>query len=284
MRPTGTSPGRPWLNALIAINLFLSPAFGWWEGDEFVPGPFTNFKTEPDLKASLVQIAQQPKDLSTLAPGYIFFTAFFRNYTYGPHIVDQNGVSHLHRPHHRLHSLIKQKSKELVWSGQPIMIGRAQSIHVCDYLGESGNHLCFADHSGGGRSHNRILDNSYTSLKREYPNRKYEGHSHLNSHEFRVLEGGRTLLQAVTQDKTVNLEAFQGPADGKIGDCCFQELDVATGRELFWWCWLDNFPIEESHPPGTVVPDDPVWDALHMNSVDKNVEGDYLVSFRSTLR
>ena len=72
----------------------------------------------------------------------------------------------------------------------------------------------------------------------------------------------------------------------------FQELDVETGELLFEWRSLDHnltSPMTSYIGPGSTdtsgdgqSPATP-WDYFHINTVDKNRDGDYLVSARHTL-
>lgn len=76
---------------------------------------------------------------------------------------------------------------------------------------------------------------------------------------------------------------------------CFQDINVLSGNSTFEWCWLDHFPLWETntYPSGGPnitgnITSSKVgkgterypWDAWHVNSIDKNFEGDYLLSTR----
>lgn len=71
--------------------------------------------------------------------------------------------------------------------------------------------------------------------------------------------------------------------DGWIYDCLFQEIDLATGTLLFQWRSSDSYPVEESYAPfigneGSSPSN--AWDYFHINSIDKDPEGNYYISSR----
>ncbi|RLL97937.1 hypothetical protein CFD26_104254 [Aspergillus turcosus] len=76
---------------------------------------------------------------------------------------------------------------------------------------------------------------------------------------------------------------------GWVIDGVFQEVDIETGDVLFEWKSLDHVPLSATLAPlrldglvGDGLTNDSAWDYFHINSVDKNSEGDYLVSARHT--
>jgi hypothetical protein len=64
-----------------------------------------------------------------------------------------------------------------------------------------------------------------------------------------------------------------------------QEVDVATGKVLFDWHSLGHVAIDESYVPlsgpGSPPPGNP-YDYFHVNSVEKEPDGNYLISARNT--
>src|SRR5207244_5944877 len=61
----------------------------------------------------------------------------------------------------------------------------------------------------------------------------------------------------------------------------FQELDIRTGRVLFEWHSIDHVPLVESYYR---LPRDPdrTYDYFHINSIDVDRDGNFLVSSRNT--
>lgn len=68
-----------------------------------------------------------------------------------------------------------------------------------------------------------------------------------------------------------------------IWDCLFQEIDLATNELLFEWRASDHHALNETFRDigGDGVKDSP-WDWYHINSVQKDELGNYLVSARYT--
>ena len=64
------------------------------------------------------------------------------------------------------------------------------------------------------------------------------------------------------------------------------ELDIATGKVLFEWSSLDHVQPDESVLPinsgqaGSGYNSSDAWDYFHINSVDKDADGNYLISAR----
>ena len=170
---------------------------------------------------------------------------------------------------------------------------RALDFHVCDYLGGLGNHLCFNDalpiqqwgHSSGVI---RFFDNTYSQVGPEF------GATNAligpDVHELNTPAGynGQIFLQDVYETVPANLTAYGGPADGYVISGCVQEIEIATESVNFQWCSFDYVPLNQSHislnPPGdgiagTGTAGSP-YDYFHLNSIDKDANGDYLVSSR----
>ena len=66
----------------------------------------------------------------------------------------------------------------------------------------------------------------------------------------------------------------------------FSELDIATGELLFEWSSLDHVQPDESvllinlGQAGSGYNSSDAWDYFHINSVDKDADGNYLISAR----
>lgn len=106
-----------------------------------------------------------------------------------------------------------------------------------------------------------------------------------NMHEFNVLDGGKTALACAYRPEYMDLGDLGRPAEyGWVMTGGFVEMDTATGQVLFEWMSPGQIPIHESVRVGTLdAPSGaPGWDYVHVNSVDKNRFGDYLLSGRFT--
>ena len=112
-------------------------------------------------------------------------------------------------------------------------------------------------------------------------------------HEFKMTpySDGTTALMTVYQprqyDLTTNPRFNIRNGMGWIVEGVFQEVDIETGAVLFEWRSLDHVDPGLSWTlPGTTdtsgdgLHEQTPWDYFHINSVDKNEDGDYLISAR----
>lgn len=106
-----------------------------------------------------------------------------------------------------------------------------------------------------------------------------------NMHDFNVLDGGKTALACSYRGEYVPLGDLGRPDEyGWITTGGFVEMDTATGEVLFEWNSLGYIPIHESVKvsPDWAPSSEPGWDYVHVNSIDKNAAGDYILSARFT--
>jgi hypothetical protein len=105
---------------------------------------------------------------------------------------------------------------------------------------------------------------------------------HGDFHEFKITED-HTALITIYHRRQKNLTPVGGAENGWIYDGVFQEIDIATGKLLFEWRASDHYSLNSSYVDlsngGRGSEDDP-FDFFHINSVDKDSLGDYLVSAR----
>ena len=106
-------------------------------------------------------------------------------------------------------------------------------------------------------------------------------------HEFRLSRGGETAIMTIYQPTQLDLSKYGLTSGmGWILDCVFQEVNISSNELLFEWRSLDHILPESSYFPLNVsteglTPEAP-WDYFHINSVDRNSDGDYLISGRHT--
>ncbi|KAJ7327938.1 ASST-domain-containing protein [Mycena albidolilacea] len=83
----------------------------------------------------------------------------------------------------------------------------------------------------------------------------------------------------------LDLTSVGGPKDGWYLNAIIQEIDIATGAVIFNWTSIDHIPFSESYNNITQTGQGNSsfpWDPVHINSIDKNGAGDYLISARHT--
>ncbi|KAJ5617577.1 hypothetical protein N7537_002691 [Penicillium hordei] len=103
----------------------------------------------------------------------------------------------------------------------------------------------------------------------------------IDNHEFYLKEPPNALL-ITHKNEDMTLADFGHPErQVSIRTNGFIELDINTGKYLFEWFSGDHITLDESF---TLNPNDRFLDVdyLHMNSVDKSTNGDYLISARHT--
>jgi hypothetical protein len=81
-----------------------------------------------------------------------------------------------------------------------------------------------------------------------------------------------------------DLSSLKGPASGWIYDGIVQEIDISTGSLIFEWRASDHYQVSDTFLP---VSDkgrtsDTAFDFFHINSVDKDPQGNYYISARHT--
>ncbi|KAH9825944.1 Arylsulfotransferase (ASST) [Teratosphaeria destructans] len=231
--------------------------------------PTSQFKSRPDIHPPILDFGILRPELVT--PGYIFL-APYRNLDPGPYIYDNAG--------------------NLVWSGAGQSGPKtAHTPRVCRYRGE--DHLCFFEgeqHQGFARGHGVIMNNHYQVVKTV--DAAGAGASS-DMHEFKITpySNGTTALLTVYQprqyDLTTNPRFNVVGGMGWIVEGVFQEVEIDTGRVVFEWRSLDHVDPglawtlpKTTDTSGDGLTEQSPWDYFHLNSIDKNEEGDYLISAR----
>ncbi|KAK5206035.1 hypothetical protein LTR47_005036 [Exophiala xenobiotica] len=100
-------------------------------------------------------------------------------------------------------------------------------------------------------------------------------------HEF-YLTRNATALITIYQTIQANLTSVSKYPNGWIWDGLFQEIDVETNEVLFEWRASDHLPFTDSQwGPGDLgLSREDAWDWFHINSVEKDERGNYLISSR----
>jgi len=208
----------------------------------------------PDIRAPLWHVTKHEPSLIT--PGYWFVSpyAYWKNipdrleytpYQVGPHIYDGNGVSQLYMRTSlmRLSDFFFQK--DLVWSGavidhnrnahdfKPYTVGNET---VLSYISGTAADKSL-DNAGGLFV---MMDASYTKTAdiTSLPHPKAD----INTHEFNVLDNGRSALVLFFQVTDRNSTDIPGgnQVERPYLDDCIMEIDIATRKAEFEWCPLNN--------------------------------------------
>lgn len=198
-----------------------------------------------------------------LSPGLVITECHLGTSQQGPLILSGEGelIWFDPRPSHGAGALRAFNVRVQRYNGEPVLTwfeGTAPSGHgVGDYI---------------------IADTSYRTIATVKAQRGLQG----DLHEFFLTPQGSAVFTAYGSARG-NLTSAGGSSDGLYFFCEFQEVDVATGKLLFWWRSdaPDNIAFDESYvPPGHP---DTAWDYMHINSIALDpLDGNFIVSGRNT--
>ncbi|PWY66450.1 MFS general substrate transporter [Aspergillus heteromorphus CBS 117.55] len=200
------------------------------------------FKSRPDLYPPVLTLEHRVPD--KLSPGYIFVGPYEASNS-GPYIYDDEG------------------GKD----------------HLCFFQGVQQNGYC--------RGHGVIMDDHYRIVRTVVPG---GGMASSDMHEFMPINDGKTALMTVYQQRQFDMSAWNVKSGmGWVMESIFQEVDVETNEVLFEWKSLDHVDPSDAYTwpshtdtSGTGLDPRSPWDYFHINSIDKNADGDYLISSRHT--
>ncbi|PYI02540.1 hypothetical protein BO78DRAFT_217191 [Aspergillus sclerotiicarbonarius CBS 121057] len=257
------------MNLCLFALLFLQLAFAQRRDEDL-----TSFVTLPEVRALKFEITHHNRDRAS--PGYWFVAPYglidpeiptrkHLQYQVGPYIYDQDGI--------------------LIWAGSPMFDNRNvfdfKAVHNID---DKPHLSLIAQRSfdGAVQGSGVILSQHYEVESQTF---KLPNTWEFNVHEFKILDGGKSALACVYQSQMLDMTDVGHPGEQKLfltGG--FAELDLATGAPLFEWDSADHLGLHETDRFHTW--DEPMgewgWDSVHMNAVDKNAAGDYIISMRFT--
>lgn len=134
--------------------------------------------------------------------------------------------------------------------------------------------------NGYGRGSFYILNQSYAEIAHFQVNRL--GNDMGDIHEFEIT-ADNTAMVAIYHSIPFDLSASGGIAEGWLFENTFQEINIETGELVFEWNASTHVGINESYnalPEDVGRAQDSPWDYFHINSIEKDKNGDYLVSAR----
>ncbi|KAF2161829.1 hypothetical protein M409DRAFT_58898 [Zasmidium cellare ATCC 36951] len=261
---------RSWLKSSLALPLFLlSPLQAAADIHKYdKDSGLFSYVTHPEIKAPRWKVNITEPDLVT--PGYWFVAPFERidqpepgNGWIGPHIYDGNG--------------------ELVWSG----VSMTENWDTIDFKMSNvrGKDMMtfLVQRTGNGL----IVDNSFQL--RETVDVGTLGVD-FNSHEFNFIEDGTKAIVLSEGRRNATKEQALG-VKYEEGECVamfdgFKVLDTKTWKPLFEWSSFDHVALNESTfldgPIKDLCTSPWAWDFIHLNSVDRDHNGDFYVSGRHT--
>jgi hypothetical protein len=216
---------------------------------------YPSFVSRPDLKPPTVVVETKTSDVS---PGYVFFGPKKKVKQEGPLIVDNDGRPVWFSP--QKHGVTDFRVQR--YRGRPVLTY---------WIGVS--------KVGIGHGSYVILDNHYKRIAAvRAVGKKLMG----DEHEFQLTPQGTALI-TIYNPVPGDLSSVGGPKDGLILDSILQEIDVKTGKLLHEWHSLGHVGIDESYWKLKKVKGKwPPYDYFHINSIELQPNGTYLVSARNT--
>ncbi|KAF2258923.1 hypothetical protein CC78DRAFT_537429 [Lojkania enalia] len=220
--------------------------------------PFQTFMSNGDVKPPQMHINSNQ---SGLAPGYVFLG------------IDGEPTSEQNFP--TIFDMSEERMGTLVWTGnytEPFDF-RAQT-----YQGQPVLTFWSGDLLGGfGHGSYYVLNQSYMEVAHFSPvGFVNEG----DIHEF-VITSDDTALVPIYHPVPVDLTSVGGDSDAWIYESTFQEINIETGELVFQWNASTHVGFNESfNSLSDVGTEDSPWDFFHINSIEKDINGDFLVSAR----
>ncbi|CAH0018559.1 unnamed protein product [Clonostachys rhizophaga] len=248
--------------ALVAAAALVQPAMADWQ-----------FRSRPDLAPPRLNITIPATD--AVEPGYLFLAPFAG-------LVDTPTEQHGPR---QAGPYIFRDNGDLVWSGYGIYSIWSTNFQAGRWNGKDVLFSFEGDHNPGyghGHGHITFVDQHYETIREL----RAGNHKLVDKHEFHIVNEETGLIQVyqpVPRDLT---EWGASPEQQWIVNAIIQELDISTGELLFEWASLDHVQPDEAILPinpgqaGSGYNSSDAWDYFHINSVDKDASGNYLISAR----
>jgi hypothetical protein len=222
------------------------------------PPPTQRYKSRPDLKPPPIRILTPAHGT---APGYVFLGPKMKVVQAGPMILDNRGQVVWFHPLDT-HGVADVKVQR--YQGKPVITwwrGKAPM--------------------GVGSGYYAIYNDRYKEIARVRAGHGYSG----DIHEF-VITPNDTALFTIYHRIPVDLTPIGGPKEGKVFDGIVQEVDIPTGKVLFEWHSWPAVGIREGFfkpvPSAKKGSKAPPYDYIHLNSIDVEPNGNFLVSARNT--
>ncbi|KPM40235.1 hypothetical protein AK830_g6328 [Neonectria ditissima] len=227
------------------------------------------FRSRPDLSPPRLNITIPAS--SDISPGFIFVTPY----------PGREAAAVL--PEQRAGYILRDNG-DLVWSSLGYLSGFVANLQVARYQGQpvlQAFQGTIDPRHGRGHGTLQILDDHYRpvaqiqSLTNKIP----------SIHELRIVDG-KTALVEIYDPVSYDLTPYGGSEDQTwIVDSILQEIDIETGELIFEVHSLDIVSPADSLAPlpvGAALNAPDAWDYFHLNSIDKDDEGNYLISSRHT--
>ena len=123
----------------------------------------------------------------------------------------------------------------------------------------------------------QIINQNYKIIKKLTAQKGYTA----DVHEFIITDRNTALFTAVKQ-VPADLTPYRGPVDGYFDNYSIQEVDLETGKLLFFWDVLAHVdPADSMMPASSATSSNNIWDCFHVNSVEEGPNNTLLISMRN---
>jgi hypothetical protein len=123
----------------------------------------------------------------------------------------------------------------------------------------------------------QIINQNYKVIKKLTAQEGYTA----DVHEFTITKRNTALFTAVKQ-VPADLTPYGGPSDGYFDNYSIQEVDLVTGKLLFFWSVLAHIdPADSMVPASSATSTNNIWDCFHVNSVEEGPNNTLLISMRN---
>ncbi|TRM57804.1 ASST-domain-containing protein [Schizophyllum amplum] len=176
--------------------------------------------------------------------------------------------------------LIIKQDGTVVWSGAEYA---APSFHIEEYKGEDHIILWKGDFQVGGFGYGNwlVLNNKYEVVA-NYTTVGLLNDTLSDLHDSHIYEGDLATMTAYLP-QPYDLSPYGGPSDGFIASAVVQEINITTNEVLFNWDSIDHVDPADCYfdlPAGAGANYSTPWDYFHINAIDKDEAGNYLLSSR----
>jgi hypothetical protein len=152
--------------------------------------------------------------------------------------------------------------------------GKVSNLELQSYQGKPVLTYWEGPTTNGKNGYDVIMNSSYQVLKTV----KAVGTGYsADLHDFQITPQGTAFINAVVP-VPADLSGVGGPKHGYVWDNVIQEIDIATGKQIWSWHSYGHIPLNATHKK----PNGSYCDCYHLNSIQQLSDGSILVSSRST--
>jgi hypothetical protein len=224
-----------------------------------------SFVTQPKLSPPLLTVNRSSRGQ---APGFIFMAVFLNKFFTDP-LVGQGGPMILDNQGHYV--WLKTASKTAP-DTLNLQVQRYQGKPVLTYWAGT------VSNTGEMLGSWHVLNDRYKEIAKLAP---ITDGWQPSGHEFRIMPGGTALTTGYRYLQHRDLSSKGGGTDQTLLDSGVLEFDIKTGKLVKAWSTDEHIPMADGVPPAN--PNSPAaYDPWHINSIDVDKDGNWLVSMRNT--